>query len=161
MYKLLKWCISSLRSVSAWVNARGYPCAKGYNSSASQWLSGEQVRLCPGHPKVHLGTIVAVSWRGVGVHGMVLLAPSLIHDFSQEIRCWLKLMAQHDKWKSPSVVWWISFTAEIWNEHTTTEKIETEDPRFYRQQRRAARQAQCWLAHGGCKRVRVSRWRVG
>ena len=63
MYKWFKWCISDLCSVSDWLKARGYPCAKGYNSSASQWLSGEQVRLCSGHPKVHFGTIVEGSWR--------------------------------------------------------------------------------------------------
>ena len=51
------------------VNVREYPCAKGYNSSASRWLSGEQVKLCSGHPKVHFGTIVEGSWRGEGVHG--------------------------------------------------------------------------------------------
>ena len=44
------------------MKARGYLCAKGCNSSASQWLSGEQVRLCSGHPKVHIGTIVEGSW---------------------------------------------------------------------------------------------------
>ena len=44
------------------MNARGYPCAKGCNSSASQWLCGEQVRLCSGHLKVHFGTIVEGSW---------------------------------------------------------------------------------------------------
>ena len=53
MYKWFKWCISDLPSVSDWLNARGYPCAKGYNSSASQRLSGEQVTLCSGHPRVH------------------------------------------------------------------------------------------------------------
>ena len=62
MYKWFKWCISDLRSISAQVNARGYPCAKGCNSSASQWLCGEQVRLCSGHLKVHFGTIVEGSW---------------------------------------------------------------------------------------------------
>ena len=67
MYKWFKWCMSDLRSVSALVNARGYPCAKGCNSSASQWLSGEQVRLCSGHPKVHFGTIVEGSWGGYTV----------------------------------------------------------------------------------------------
>ena len=51
------------------MNARRYPCAKGYNSSASQRLSGEQVRLCSGHPKVHFGTIVEGSWRGMGGGG--------------------------------------------------------------------------------------------
>ena len=56
------------------LKAREYPCAKGYNSNASQWLSGEQVRLCSGHPKVHFGTIVEGSWGeggglGGGVHG--------------------------------------------------------------------------------------------
>ena len=67
MYKWFNWCIIDLRSVSARVNARGYPCAKGCNSSASQWLSGEQVRLCSGHPKVHFGTIVEGSWGGCTV----------------------------------------------------------------------------------------------
>ena len=62
------------------VNARGYPCAKGCNSSASQWLSGEQVRLCLGHPKVHFGTIVEGSSGGGGGGGArVLRAPSLQH----------------------------------------------------------------------------------
>ena len=64
MCKWFNWRISDLRSVSAQVNARGYPCTKGWNSSASQWLSGEQVRLCSGHPKVHFGTIVEGSWGG-------------------------------------------------------------------------------------------------
>ena len=66
MYKWFKWRISDLRSVSARVNARRYPCAKGCNSSASQWLSGEQVRLYLGDPKVHFGTIVEGSWWGGG-----------------------------------------------------------------------------------------------
>ena len=67
MYKQFKWCISDRRSVSDRLKARVYPCAKGYNSSASQWLSGEQVRLCSGHPKVHFGTIVEGSGgRGGG-----------------------------------------------------------------------------------------------
>ena len=71
MYKWFKWRISGLHSVSARVNARGYPCAKGCNSSASQWLSGEQVRLCSGHPKVHFGTIVEGSWgRVLGGSGL-------------------------------------------------------------------------------------------
>ena len=43
------------------------PLRKGYNSSASQWLSGEQVRLCSGHPKVYFGTIVEGSWVGCTV----------------------------------------------------------------------------------------------
>ena len=64
MYKWFKWCISDLRSVRARVNTRGYPCAKSCNSSASQWLSGEQVRLCSGHPMVHFGTIVEGSLGG-------------------------------------------------------------------------------------------------
>ena len=76
VYKWFKWRISDLRSVSARVNARGYPCAKGCNSSASQWLSGEQVRLCLGHPKVHFGTIVEGSWGGGGAR-WVLRALSL------------------------------------------------------------------------------------
>ena len=66
MYKWFKWCISDMRSVSDWLKARGYPCAKGYNSSASQWLSAEQVRLFSGHPKVHFGTIVEGSLEGGG-----------------------------------------------------------------------------------------------
>ena len=45
-----------------------------------------------------------------------------IHDFSQEICCLLKLMVQHDKWKSSSVLWWISLPDNIWNKHTTTKK---------------------------------------
>ena len=69
MYKRFKWCISDRRSVSDRLKARGEPCAKGYNSSASQWLSGEQVRLCSGHPKVHFGTAVEVSWGGGGGGG--------------------------------------------------------------------------------------------
>ena len=69
-----KWCISDLRSVSARMNARGYPCAKGYNSSASQWLSGGKVKLCSGHPKVHFGTIVEGSW-GVGGGGGCTMGP--------------------------------------------------------------------------------------
>ena len=51
------------------LKARGYPCAKGYNSSASQWLSGEQVRLCSGHPKVHFGTKLEGSSGGGGGGG--------------------------------------------------------------------------------------------
>ena len=82
MCKWFKWCISDLRSVSARMNARGYPCANCCNSSASQWLSREQVRLCSGHPKVHFGTIVEGSWgggRGGGVGARwVLRALSLI-----------------------------------------------------------------------------------
>ena len=66
MYKRFKCCISDQRSVSDQLKARGYPYAKGYNSSASQWLSGEQVKLCSGHPKVHFGTIVEGSWGGGG-----------------------------------------------------------------------------------------------
>ena len=65
MYKWFKWCVtvSDLRSVSdRWT--RGYPCAKGYNSSTSQWLSGQQKRLCSRHPKVHFGTIVEGFWKG-------------------------------------------------------------------------------------------------
>ena len=53
MYKWFKWCVSDLRPVSDWLNSRGYPCIKGHNSSASQRLSGEQVRLCSGHHKAH------------------------------------------------------------------------------------------------------------
>ena len=56
-----------------------------------------------------------------------------IHEFSQESCFQLKLMAQHDKWKSPSVMWWISFLDQLCNEHTTTKKTGTEDLRFYRQ----------------------------
>ena len=65
-----------MRSVSDRLKARGYPCAKGYNSSASQSLSGEQVRLCSGHPKVHFGTIVEGSggW-GQGVGGGCIWGP--------------------------------------------------------------------------------------
>ena len=78
MYKRFKWCVSDWRSVSDRLKTRGYPCAKGCNSSASQWLSGEQVRLCSGHPKVHFGTIVEGSWGGGrGVHGR---SPGL-HDY--------------------------------------------------------------------------------
>ena len=56
-------------AVSDWLNAGGFPSAKGYNCIASRWLSEEQVRLCSGHPKVHFGTTVEGSWRGRGVHG--------------------------------------------------------------------------------------------
>ena len=84
-----------------------------------------------------------------------------IHDFSQEIRCMLKLMAQNDQWKSPSVMWCLSFPDHLWNEHTTTKNAGTEDPRFYRQQRRAARHAKRRLVHGGCKCVGASGWRIG
>ena len=67
MYKRFKWCISDRRSVSDRLKARGCPRAKGYNSSASQWLSGEQVRLCLGHPKAHFETIAEGSCgRGGG-----------------------------------------------------------------------------------------------
>ena len=75
MYKRFKWCISDRRSVSDRLKARGYPCAKGYNSSASQWLSGEQVRLCSGHPKVHFGTIVEGSWGWRGGGGGCTVGP--------------------------------------------------------------------------------------
>ena len=84
-----------------------------------------------------------------------------IHDFSQEIRCRLKLMAQHDQWKSPSVIWWILFPDQPWNEHTTTKNAGTENPHFYRQQRRAAWHTKRWLTHGGCKGIGASGWRVG
>ena len=57
-------------SFSDWLNARGYPCIKGFHSSASLWLSGEQVRLCSGHPKVHFGTIVVGSWGDGGGGGV-------------------------------------------------------------------------------------------
>ena len=79
MYKWFKWCISDLRSVSARVNARGYPCAKRCNSSTSQWLSGKQVRLWLGHPKVHFGTIVEGSWGGGGGGGMHGRSSGLSH----------------------------------------------------------------------------------
>ena len=68
--------LSDLRSVSDWLNARGYPCAKGSNSSASQSLSGEQVGLYSGHPKVHFGSIVEGSLRGGGGGGEVQGASS-------------------------------------------------------------------------------------
>ena len=71
MYKRFKWCLSDRRAVSDRLKVRGYPCAKGYNSSASQWLSGEQVRLCSGHPKVRFGTIVEGSWEEWGGGGGV------------------------------------------------------------------------------------------
>ena len=73
-----------------------------------------------------------------------------IHDFSHEIRCTLKLMAQHGQWKS-SVMWCLSFQDHLWNKHTTTKNAGTEDPRFYRQQRRAAQHAKRGLAHVRCK----------
>ena len=69
-----------------------------------------------------------------------------IHDFSQEKLYELKLLAQHDKRKSPSVMWQISFPDKPWNEHTTTKTIGTEDLRVYREQRRATPHAQRWLA---------------
>ena len=84
-----------------------------------------------------------------------------IHDFSQENPHELKLLAQHDKWKSPSVMWRISFPDKPWNEHMTTKTIGTEDPCFYREQRRAAQHTKRWIAHGECKRVGVSGWQVG
>ena len=70
MHMWFKWSLNDLRSVSDGLNSRGYFCAKGYNSSASQWLSWEQVRMCSGHPKVHFGTIVEGSWGrgGEGEH---------------------------------------------------------------------------------------------
>ena len=71
-----------------------------------------------------------------------------IHDFSQE-NCFLpKLMSQHDKWKFPSVMWWISFQDQPWNEHTTTKKTGAEDLSFCRKHRRAARHSKHGLAHG-------------
>ena len=69
MHKCFKWCISNLRSVSDWLKAREYPCANGYNSSAPQGLSGEQVRLCSGHPRKHFGIIVEGSWEEGGGGG--------------------------------------------------------------------------------------------
>ena len=63
-----------------------------------------------------------------------------IHDFSHEIWCTLKLMAQHDHWKSPSVMWCLSFPDHLWNEHMTTKKVGTEDLHNKR-----------GLAHIGCK----------
>ena len=59
------------------MNTRGNPCAKGYNSSASQWLSGEQVRLCSGQPKVgtfwdHSGRF---RWGGGGGGGGCTVGP--------------------------------------------------------------------------------------
>ena len=42
---------------------------RAVNSSASQWLSREQERLCSGHPKVHFETILEGSGGGGGVHG--------------------------------------------------------------------------------------------
>ena len=84
MYKRFKWYISDRRSVSDRLKARGYPCAKGYNFSASQWLSGEQVKLCFGHPKVYFGTIVEGSWGGGGGGGGCTVGPpgSLTKMFS-------------------------------------------------------------------------------
>ena len=84
MYKRFKWCISDRRSVSNRLKARGYPCAKGYNSSASQWLSGEQVRLCSGHPKVHFGTIVEGSLGGGGGGGCTVGPPGSLTTISRQ-----------------------------------------------------------------------------
>ena len=36
----------------------------------------------------------------------------------------LKRLAQHDKRKSPSVMWRISFPNKLRNEHTTTKQLE-------------------------------------
>ena len=85
MYMGFKKCVNELRSISDWLNAMRYPCAKSYNSSAFQWLSEEQVRMCSGHPKVHSGTIVVGSggwgWRG---EQWVMLALSLYHCAIEE-----------------------------------------------------------------------------
>ena len=53
-----------------------------------------------------------------------------IHDFSQEKILKLKRLTQHDKRKSSSVMWRISFPEKPSNEHTTTKTIGTEDQRF-------------------------------
>ena len=59
-----------MTSVRARLSTRGYLCAKGYNSSSSQWLSGKQVRLCSGHLTVQFGTIVEGSCgEGGGARG--------------------------------------------------------------------------------------------
>ena len=84
------------------MNARGYPCAKGYNSSASQWLSGEQVRLCPGHPKVHFGTIAEGSLgRGGGGGGRCMVGPpgSLIITPSPEARRYVGDIGRRDDYR--------------------------------------------------------------
>ena len=49
---------------------------------------------------------------------------SSIHDFSQEKIQMLKRLAQHDKRKSPSVMWRTSFPNKLRNEHTTTKQLE-------------------------------------
>ena len=81
MYKWFKGCICDLRSVSDQLIARGSPCAKGYHSSASQWLYGEQVRLCSAHTFWnHSGRFLWVEVEGVCTEkggGGVLLAPWL------------------------------------------------------------------------------------
>ena len=100
MYKWFKWCVNDLCSVSARVNARGYPCAKGYNSSASQWLSREQVRLCSGHLKVHFGTIVEGSW-GVGGARWVFRALSLL-SFKYSFR--VATLLHTDDSRAPSLL---------------------------------------------------------
>ena len=48
---------------------------KGYNSSASQGLPGEQMRLYSGHLKVHFGAIVEGSWGGWGGGGRCAVGP--------------------------------------------------------------------------------------
>ena len=88
MYKWFKWRISDRRSVSDRLKARGYPCAKGYNSSASQWLSGEQVRLCSGHPKVHFWTIVQGGWGGGWGGGRVHSRSSGLPDYMSFCQTW-------------------------------------------------------------------------
>ena len=53
-----------MHSVNDWLNGQ-----RAMTPVHSQWLSGEQVRLCSGHPKVHFGTIVEGSLAGGGEGG--------------------------------------------------------------------------------------------
>ena len=46
-------------------------------------MSGEQVRLCSGHPKVRFGTIVEGSWSGRGEGGMLGGSSGLCHYYHQ------------------------------------------------------------------------------
>ena len=124
MDKWFKLCSSDPCSVSDWLNARGYPCTKGYNSSASQWLSEEEVRLCFGHPKVHFRTIVEgfLGLGEVGGGGVVHSGSFRIPDYMGNLelvqsfcsRVAVSSWVVHDGWLSKGddcdevmSVWWI------------------------------------------------------
>ena len=73
MYKWFEWCIRDLRSVSGRGNARGYPCTKGYNSSAPPVTVRRTSEIVLGTP---LGTFRDHSGRfGVRGEGCTADAP--------------------------------------------------------------------------------------